>query len=92
MRHRRAGVHLSRPTAHRKALFSNLVAALLTNERLVSCHAAPPREIMRNASASVGFDRSETIQLHERLLVSLVSLTSPREAPIAECGLPSEIL
>jgi large subunit ribosomal protein L17 len=34
MRHRRAGVHLSRTTAHRKALFSNLVAALLTNERI----------------------------------------------------------
>ena len=28
MRHRRAGVHLSRTSAHRKALFSNLVAAL----------------------------------------------------------------
>src|SRR3569623_3130442 len=39
MRHRRAGVHLSRPTAHRKALFSNLVAALLTNERIQSTDA-----------------------------------------------------
>jgi large subunit ribosomal protein L17 len=34
MRHRKAGVHLSRTSAHRKALFSNLVAALLTNERI----------------------------------------------------------
>src|ERR1043165_8082239 len=34
MRHQRAGVHLSRTSAHRKALFSNLVAALLTNERI----------------------------------------------------------
>src|SRR5207253_11437677 len=34
MRHRRAGVHLSRTSAHRKALFSNLVAALFTNERI----------------------------------------------------------
>ena len=34
MRHRKAGVHLSRTSAHRKALFSNLIAALLTNERI----------------------------------------------------------
>ena len=39
MRHRRAGVHLSRPAAHRKALFSNLVAALLTNERIQTTDA-----------------------------------------------------
>lgn len=34
MRHQRAGVHLSRTSAHRKALFSNLVAALFMNERI----------------------------------------------------------
>jgi large subunit ribosomal protein L17 len=34
MRHQRAGVHLSRTSAHRKALFSNLVAALFTHERI----------------------------------------------------------
>jgi len=34
MRHRKAGVHLSRTSAHRQALFSNLVAALFTNERI----------------------------------------------------------
>jgi large subunit ribosomal protein L17 len=34
MRHQRAGLHLSRTSAHRKALFSNLVAALFTNERI----------------------------------------------------------
>jgi large subunit ribosomal protein L17 len=39
MRHRRAGVHLSRTSAHRQALFSNLVAALFTNERIRTTHA-----------------------------------------------------
>src|SRR6185295_4126209 len=34
MRHRKAGVRLSRTSAHRKALFSNLVAALFMNERI----------------------------------------------------------
>src|ERR671928_754342 len=34
MRHQKAGLHLSRTAAHRKALFSNLVAALFTHERI----------------------------------------------------------
>jgi large subunit ribosomal protein L17 len=34
MRHQRAGVHLSRTSAHRKALFANLVSALFTHERI----------------------------------------------------------
>ena len=39
MRHQRAGVHLSRTSAHRKALFANLVAALFTNERISTTDA-----------------------------------------------------
>jgi large subunit ribosomal protein L17 len=34
MRHRVAGLTLSRTSAHRQALFSNLVAALLTHEKI----------------------------------------------------------
>jgi large subunit ribosomal protein L17 len=34
MRHKLAGLHLSRTPAHRKALFSNLVTALITYERI----------------------------------------------------------
>jgi large subunit ribosomal protein L17 len=34
MRHQRAGLHLSRTSSHRKALFSNLVAALFNYERI----------------------------------------------------------
>jgi large subunit ribosomal protein L17 len=34
MRHQRAGLHLSRTSAHRKALFTNLVTALFTHERI----------------------------------------------------------
>ena len=34
MHHRIAGVRLSRTSAHRKALFSNLIAALFTHERI----------------------------------------------------------
>ena len=39
MRHRKAGVHLSRTSAHRQALFSNLVAALFYNERIRTTEA-----------------------------------------------------
>ena len=39
MRHKRAGLHLSRTPAHRKALFSNLVAAVLTYERIRTTEA-----------------------------------------------------
>jgi large subunit ribosomal protein L17 len=34
MRHRVAGLTLSRPSAHRQALFSNLIAALFTYEKI----------------------------------------------------------
>jgi large subunit ribosomal protein L17 len=56
MRHRRAGVHLSRPTAHRKALFSNLVAALLTNERIQTTDAKA-KETRRLAERTITWAR-----------------------------------
>jgi large subunit ribosomal protein L17 len=34
MRHQRAGLHLSRTSAHRRSLFSNLIASLFTYERI----------------------------------------------------------
>jgi large subunit ribosomal protein L17 len=39
MRHQRAGLHLSRTSSHRKALFSNLVASLFTHERIQTTDA-----------------------------------------------------
>jgi large subunit ribosomal protein L17 len=56
MRHRRAGVHLSRPSAHRKALFSNLVAALLTNERIKTTDAKA-KETRRLAERTITWAR-----------------------------------
>ena len=56
MRHRRAGVQLSRPTAHRKALFSNLVAALLTNERIQTTDAKA-KETRRLAERTITWAR-----------------------------------
>lgn len=56
MRHRRAGVHLSRTAAHRKALFSNLVAALLTNERIQTTDAKA-KETRRLAERTITWAR-----------------------------------
>jgi large subunit ribosomal protein L17 len=39
MRHRKAGVHLSRTSAHRQALFSNMVASLFEHEKIRTTHA-----------------------------------------------------
>ena len=56
MRHRRAGVHLSRTAAHRKALFSNLVSALLTNERIRTTDAKA-KETRRLAERTITWAR-----------------------------------
>jgi large subunit ribosomal protein L17 len=56
MRHKRAGLHLSRPAAHRKALFSNMVAALLTYERIRTT-LVKAKEIRRLAERSITWAR-----------------------------------
>ena len=56
MRHRRAGVHLSRTSAHRKALFSNLVAALFNNERIRTTDAKA-KETRRLAERTITWAR-----------------------------------
>ena len=56
MRHRKAGVHLSRTSAHRKALFSNLIAALFTNERIRTTDAKA-KETRRLAERTITWAR-----------------------------------
>src|SRR4051794_32161359 len=56
MRHRRAGVHLSRTSAHLQALFSNLVAALFTNERIRTTDAKA-KETRRLAERTITWAR-----------------------------------
>jgi large subunit ribosomal protein L17 len=56
MRHQKSGLTLSRPTAHRKALFSNLVAALFTNERIRTT-AAKARQTRRLAERTITWAR-----------------------------------
>ena len=56
MRHRIAGVRLSRTSAHRKALFSNLVAALFTHERIRTTDAKA-KETRRLAERTITWAR-----------------------------------
>jgi large subunit ribosomal protein L17 len=56
MRHKRAGLHLSRTSAHRKALFSNMVAALLTFERIRTT-VVKAKEIRRLAERAITLAR-----------------------------------
>src|SRR3954452_13193403 len=56
MRHRKAGVHLSRTSAHRQALFSNLVAALFNNERIQTTDAKA-KETRRLAERTITWAR-----------------------------------
>lgn len=56
MRHQKSGLTLSRPTAHRKALFSNLVAALFTNEKIRTT-AAKARQTRRLAERTITWAR-----------------------------------
>ena len=56
MRHNRAGVHLSRTSAHRKALFSNLVAALFY-QRAHPTTDAKAKETRRLAERTITWAR-----------------------------------
>jgi large subunit ribosomal protein L17 len=56
MRHQRAGLHLSRTSAHRQALFSNLVAALFTHERIRTTDAKA-KETQRLAERTITWAR-----------------------------------
>ncbi len=56
MRHRRAGLHLSRTPAHRKALFCNMVAALLTYERIRTTDVKA-KEVRRLAERAITWAR-----------------------------------
>jgi large subunit ribosomal protein L17 len=56
MRHQRAGLHLSRTSAHRKSLFSNLVASLFTYERIRTTDAKA-KETRRIAERTITWAR-----------------------------------
>jgi large subunit ribosomal protein L17 len=74
MRHLRAGVHLSRTASHRKALFSNLVAALI-NEGRIKTTDAKAKETRRLAERTITWAR----RLGPEVLTKKADKRSPEE-------------
>jgi large subunit ribosomal protein L17 len=74
MRHLRAGVHLSRTASHRKALFSNLVAALI-NEGRIRTTDAKAKETRRLAERTITWAR----RLGPEVLTKKPDSRSPEE-------------
>lgn len=54
MRHRKAGRKLGRNSSHRKALFSNMVASLVTHERIETTEAKA-KELSRIAERTINW-------------------------------------
>ncbi len=63
MRHRKAGPHLGRTSAHRKAMFRNLVTSLLEHER-VQTTDAKAKELRRVAERMITLGKRGS--LHDR--------------------------
>src|SRR6185295_18519423 len=65
MRHRRAGVKLNRSPAHRRALFRNLVTALLEREA-VRTTDAKAKELRRWADRMITLGKQNTLHARRR--------------------------
>ena len=64
MRHRKSGRRLGRSATHRKAMFSNMVAALITNERIETTEAKA-KELRRYAERTITWATSLGELLHK---------------------------
>ena len=69
MRHRKSGRKLGRPTAHRKAMMSNLATSLFDNERITT---TLPRAKELRSFAERLITRAKKDSLHARRLVARV--------------------
>ncbi|MFP4657454.1 MAG: 50S ribosomal protein L17 [Desulfonatronovibrionaceae bacterium] len=65
MRHRKAGKKLNRSTAHRKALYRNMLRSLLTHEKIKTT-ASKAKEISRQMDRLVTLAKAD--DLHSRRL------------------------
>jgi large subunit ribosomal protein L17 len=74
MRHRVAGVKLGRSTAHRKALFRNLVTALLERE-VVRTTDAKAKELKRWADRMITLGKQGTLHARRRAGAVIMSRT-----------------
>jgi large subunit ribosomal protein L17 len=69
MRHRKSGRKLGRPTAHRRAMMSNLATSLFDNERITT--TLPKAKELRSFAERL-ITRAKKDSLHSRRLVARV--------------------
>jgi large subunit ribosomal protein L17 len=60
MRHRKSGRHLSRDSAHRKAMFRNMTCSLLRHE-LIKTTVPKAKELRRVAEPIITLGKSDTV-------------------------------
>ena len=70
MRHRVAGRHLNRPTAHRLSLYRNLVTDLLRHERIRTTEAKA-KEVRGLAEKIISYGKKGTLS-HRRMALAFV--------------------
>ena len=91
MRHRKAGRKLNRNSSHRKAMWSNMVASLITHGRIETTEAAPhePHALRLGVALRVGgrylrvlsVDRDDTTVGDGLLLTASVEPTPGAAGP-----------
>ncbi|MGE0080828.1 MAG: 50S ribosomal protein L17 [Thiohalomonadaceae bacterium] len=60
MRHRKAGRHLNRPTAHREAMFKNMTASLLRHE-IIKTTLPKAKELRRVAEPLITMAKEDSV-------------------------------
>ena len=60
MRHRKSGRHLSRTSAHRKAMFSNMAASLIEHE-IIKTTVPKAKELRRVAEPLITLAKEDTV-------------------------------
>ena len=65
MRHRKGGTVLGRDTAHRKAMFRNMVTSLLEHERIETTDAKA-KEVRRIADRMITLGKQQTVAARRR--------------------------
>ncbi len=70
MRHRRSGRKLNRTSSHRKAMFSNMAAALLTHEQIRTT-LSKAKELRRVADRMITLGKRGNLHARRRALAAL---------------------
>ena len=80
MRHRKSGRHLSRTSAHRKAMFQNMAVSLFEHE-LIKTTLPKAKELRRVAEPLITLAKEDSVAT-----VAWLSTVPVRKLPLASCS------